>query len=566
MAEVYHDRQRNLLVYAAPDPATITRYVAAAKDLGNGYVAVPITLANLQLCRWIGLPVIPLLNYDYDWPHGPQITMPFRAQIITANFLAAHPRAFVLSDPRTGKTLSLLWAADRVMREYPRGECRAIIAAPLSILQDVWGNTIYQHFLGRRTYRILHGSAQERIKQLAQPADFYIINHDGVGVGSRVDVKGRITLDGFSKLLAERTDIKISIVDEVGGYRAGNTRRHRVARLVLVPRPYFWGATGTPTPNGPQDAHGQARLVNNAFGESYKSFRLRVMYAMGPFKWVPKRGAEAEALKLLSPAVRFKITDCVDVPPKLPPQLINVSLSDTQKKAYSELRKSAMLMVDGGSITAANEAVLRSKLIQVACGAVYEQRGKDRVVHELNCGPRVRAMYDIVEQYRTKIIIFAPLTSVLSLLQKELGKTVEVEGVKKPQYKVATLNGQVPAKERAGMLQAFRDPDGLDILLADPGSLQYGVDLSESQIILWFALPEKPEQYQQANERIRGPKQKFPTLVVHLAATPTEREIYKRLEEKTSLQGVMLSLVKGENDVIYGRGFNHAPPGFAGVA
>lgn len=565
MADVYHDRERNLLLYAARDPSVLMQYVSTARAV-DGYVAVPITLHNLQICRWLGLPVVPLLNYDYDWPHGPQIVAPFRAQIITSNFLAMHPRAFCLSDPRTGKTMSLLWAADRVMRDYQPGECRAIISAPLGILQDVWGNAIYRHFLGRRTYRVLHGSAAQRIKLLAEPADFYVINHDGLGVGATVDNKGRIVLDGFSKLLAERADIRIAIIDECRAFSAGNTRRHRVARQVLVQRPYLWAATGTPTPNGPQDAHGQARLVNGAYGESYKSFRIRTMYQLGAFRWVPKRGAEQEALKLLSPAVRFRITDCVDVPLKLPPQLINVELSDAQKKAYAAFRKDAILMVEGGSISAANEAVLRGKLIQISCGAVYEQREKERVVHTYDCGPRVRAMYEAIEQAGGKIIIFAPLTSVLTLLCKELGKMVKVEGVDKPQYKVGLINGQVLPKRRAELLHEFRQTDGLDILLADPGTVSHGVDLSEAKVILWFALPEKTEQYLQANERIRGPNQKFPTQVMHLVATPIEREIYRRLEGNESLQGALLALIRGEHDRYNGRGFGAPPPGFAGVS
>lgn len=565
MTDVYHDRQRNLLIYAELEPAAALQYVPGAQVVGR-YLAVPITLHNLQICRWLGLPVVPLLNYDYDWPHGPQINMPFRAQIITANFLAMHPRAFCLSDPRTGKTLSLLWAADRVMRDYPAGECRAIISAPLSILRDVWANTIYQHFLGRRTYKILHGTAQQRIKALAEPADFYICNPDGLGVGSHVDKKGKVILDGFSKQLAERLDIKIAIIDECRAYSAGNTKRHRVARQVLVTRPFVWAATGTPTPNGPQDAHGQARLINGAFGESYKSYRLRIMYQLGAFKWVPKRGAEQEALKLLSPAVRFRVSDCVDVPPKLPPQTINIDLSSEQQKAFADLRKTAVLMTQGGVITAENEAVLRTKLIQVSCGAIYEMRGKERIVHELDCKPRLSAMHDVIEQAGDKIIIFASLTSVLTLLYKELSRKIKVEGVERPKYKVAIINGQVTPKRRHEIMQAFRDPEGLNVILADPGTLSHGVDLSESRYILWYSLPDKTEQYLQANERIRGPKQKFPTQVVHLVATAPEKEIYKRLENNETMQGAMLALVRGDNDRYNGRGLGTPVPGFAGVS
>jgi hypothetical protein len=142
--------------------------------------------------------------------------------------------------------------------------------------------------------------------------------------------------------------------------------------------------TGTPTPNGPTDAYGMAKLVNNAFGESFTSFKERVLYKAGMWKWVPKPGAHAEALRLLQPSVRFAIDDCVDLPPSTTQQR-EVELSPEQAKAYKALKTDLILSVQGGKqITAANEAVLRLKLIQIACGAVY---GVDREVHLVDCQP-----------------------------------------------------------------------------------------------------------------------------------------------------------------------------------
>jgi superfamily II DNA or RNA helicase len=41
---------------------------------------------------------------------------PMAHQIETAAFLTMHRRAFVFSEPGTGKTLSALWAADYLMQ------------------------------------------------------------------------------------------------------------------------------------------------------------------------------------------------------------------------------------------------------------------------------------------------------------------------------------------------------------------------------------------------------------------------------------------------------------------
>jgi hypothetical protein len=265
--ELFHDTKRDLLVYKTADPDRIVGAIAGSRRINGHIVAVPRTLYNSQLCRWLDLPVPPVMG-SYDWPHRPGIT-PLAHQKLMANFMVLHPRCFNLSDMGTMKTLSTLWAADWVMQQYPKGTCRALIVAPLSILQRVWGDAIFANFLRRRTFSIVHGSAEKRAEQLAKDADFYIINFDGVGVGAHT--RKDFALDGLSKQLAERTDIQICVVDEASGYRDSRTKRHRIARLVIGKRNYLWFLTGTPTPNYPTDAYGLAKLVNNAFGMSFRS-------------------------------------------------------------------------------------------------------------------------------------------------------------------------------------------------------------------------------------------------------------------------------------------------------
>ena len=128
--------------------------------------------------------------------------------------------------------------------------------------------------------------------------DFYIINHDGVGVGATTTRHKSMALRGFAAALEKRADIKMVIIDEASAYRAPGTGRHKVARHSLAGKDYLWLMTGTPTPNGPLDAYGMAKLVNNAYGESLTSYKQRVMMQITQFKWVPRPGAMGEAKKL----------------------------------------------------------------------------------------------------------------------------------------------------------------------------------------------------------------------------------------------------------------------------
>jgi len=520
----WFDQPRNLLVYDSPTPDKLVQAVPGAVRMHNGYVAVPKTLYAMQLLRYFSHPVTePMV--DYDWPGR---FKPFEAQRVTANFLALNPRSFVLSDMGTGKTLAALWAADFIMSQYPRGSCRALIVAPLSTLQRVWADAIFQSLLGRRTFAILHGDAAQRERLLSEPHDFYIINFDGLGVGFPSSHK--VEPRGFALRLIERSDIRLAIVDEASAYRDGTTKRHRVARRILAPRDYLWLMTGTPTPNGPLDAHGMAKLVNNAYGESLTSYKNRIMYKVAMWKWLPRAGAQAEARRLLQPAVRFSIDDCVDLPP-CTTQMRDVELSHDQKKAYDTLKRELTIAVkDGQIITAANEAVLRLKLIQISCGAIY---GENHEVHHIDAAPRLAALHEVLEQTSEKVIIFAPLTSVLNMLNRELKN-----------YTREIINGSVNMGLRNKIFSEFQETDNPRLLIADPATMSHGLTLVRAATIVWYGPTDRTELYLQANARINRPGQVNKTTIVQLAATPVEREIFHRLENNESMQGALLRMVK----------------------
>lgn len=532
MGEFYHDTASNTLIYDLPPGEQVTKYIPDTIKLQNGYAAFPINLYNLQVLRAFQLPVIPIMtDQNYDWPikRGWHVR---DHQRLMANFMVLHPHSFNLSDMGTMKTLAALWAADFVMRQFPPGSCRCLVAAPLSILQRVWGDALFNNFIGRRTFTIVHGDAKRRRKLLAKPSDFYLINHDGVGVGAKVVRRGHrkdIVLEGLSRDIAERDDIKIVIVDEAGAYRDGSTRRHGVARTNLATKPYFWPLTGTPTPNGPEDAHGLARLVNNAFGESFTNYKKRVMFQVSQWKWVPRVGAQAEAHKLLQPSIRFEMRECTDVPP-CTEQMRDVELSAEQADHYKRLKRDLVLQLAKGPLTIANEAVLRQKLIQIACGALYDHNHN---VTRLDATPRLNELRAVIEEAHRKVIIFTPLTSVVHLLYDEL-----------KEYSRAYINGEVPTKARDEIIRYFQDHDDPQVLILDPSATSHGNDFTKASVSVWYAPTDRTELYLQGNRRIDRPGQTVPTTVVQLAATAVEREIFARAASNTAMQGAILAMVK----------------------
>lgn len=521
----------NALLYETEAPLQLLSATQGGVRVNGSYVAIPARLENLQALTALGQPTLgPMDLHGYDWPiRAPWHPLPH--QKTTANFLVLNKRCFCLNDMGTMKTLSSLWAADFIMEmERRKGRrVRAIIGAPLSILRSVWTDALFKNFMSRRSFTVLHGSAEQRMKRLAEDVDFYIINHDGLCVGVPSDPRGQVT--GLAAELRQRDDIQIVMIDEASVYRDQGTKRHRAARKLFGPKEYLWLMTGTPTPNGPLDAYGLAKLMSNANGESFKSYQNRVMMPVGPFKWIPRTGSASAARKMLSPAVRYAIEDCVELPECIT-QRRDAALSPTQEKAYKELKREACLMVkDGRMIQAVHQAALRMKLIQIACGAVYDM---DHATHELDASPRIAILKEAIEQCEANFIVFAPLTNVLNVLHRELSKD----------YKCALVTGATSPKERLEIFRGFQDGTGVRGIIADPGTIAHGVDLFAADATIWYAPTDKSEHYLQGNKRMDRPGQTRVSRVIQIAATPIESEIYDRLESNQSLQGVMLKLAE----------------------
>jgi len=519
-----YDPSTRELVYPSDKAAVIRHYVPDAQAV-NGHVRVPANLANSQILHWLGFSVRnPMV--DYDWPRAPGIE-PFASQKHRAAFLMLNPRALDLSDMGTGKTLTALWAADALMRQHPRGTFRAIITAPLSSLRDTWEREIFTNFMGKRSAVVLYGDAKKRERLLEQEADFYIVNHDGL-VGASATRRG-IVLRGFAAALAERDDIKLVILDEISVYRNYTIDRAKVVRHLLGHKDYIYGLTGTPTPNAPTDAYGLVKIINPAWPETLTQCKDRLMFKVGQWKWLPKPNAYVTARQMLVPSIRYSLEECVDLPEMVTSER-EVEFTPQQKELWKKLKAEVHAVIQGNHIDIANEAALRSKLLQMSSGAVYDSR---HVAHPVDCKTRLAVLKEVIEESASKVVIFAPFTSIVHMLHLLLR-----------QYSRAIITSEVNEKDRADIISRFRTTKDPHLLIGDPRCMSHALNLQEASTTIWYTPTDMAEAYQQANKRTRRPGQKHVQRVVHIVSNPLEKETFKRLQRKESLQGVLMKLVE----------------------
>ena len=528
---MFYDAQRGIVIYHVEQPQDFLQHVPKSGRLLNGYVYAPADVDTLQAIRALGLPVLPPLNQGYDWPHGPHIQKPMAAQKVMANFMAVHPRCFNLSDPGTGKTLAALWAADYLM-QHSKERFRALVVAPLSSLRDTWEQEINANFLNRRSCSILHGTEKKRMEELKRDVDFYIINVDGIKVGARRDTRRSFIFEGLCAELRNRTDIRLIIFDESSYFRDAQTARSRIARALLSPRPMVWQMTGTPTPNGPEDAHGLVKLLKPWWQETKTSWRSSTMLQVSQYEWRPRIGAAKLVAETLQPAVRFSLEQCVDLPPMIT-QTREVELTPVQADMLRKLKNQLlMIMADGKTVSAVHAAALRIKFLQIISGAVYDD---EHSAHAVPCGSRVSVLREVIEESNDKLIVFAPFTSVVNMLSRTF-----------KHYTHEVITGATPEKKRADIFARFRSEVAPRMIIADPGTMSHSLNLTIAKTIVWWAPTDKTETYLQANRRVRRPGQDKPQRIVHLVSHQVEREIFRRLQTNTDLQNVMLGLIEQE--------------------
>ncbi|NBS70366.1 ATP-dependent helicase, partial [bacterium] len=130
----------------------------------------------------------------YGWPCPPGL-QPFDHQKQTAEFLVSNRKAFCFNEQGTGKTASVIWAADYLMSLGVIN--RVLVVCPLSIMKSAWQNDLFKFAL-HRTVAVAHGTREKRKNIVLGDAEFVVINFDGLSI-----VKEEVIQSGFDLIVVD---------------------------------------------------------------------------------------------------------------------------------------------------------------------------------------------------------------------------------------------------------------------------------------------------------------------------------------------------------------------------
>lgn len=519
LVRVYPDK-RSVVMPARQDVIRLLPHARTFMLRNRPWMALPHVPEVVRLMYNLGVRVPEPIRYYYDWCG----TKPFKNQIDTAALLTTHRRAFVLNEMGTGKTRAALYAFD-YLRKIGKAK-RLLVAAPLSTLATVWEDELFRTFHHLSTV-VLHGSAAKRRKLLASNADVMIINHDGLEV-IRSDLQA--------------CEFDTMVIDELAVFRNSQTDLWKAAKPLVLKAANVWGLTGAPTPTAPTDAYGQVKLLipeNVSF--SFKAFKQDTMLQVTQFKWIDREDANDHVFKAMQPSIRVSRDEAFDLPP-VTYQNRKVPGDPRAEKAYKTMMDQYAIQVATKEITAANEGVKLSKLLQISSGFAYD--GEREGVY-IGAAPRIKEVFSICEGAARKVIVFAPFTYLAKLLAKALGQ----------RYPTELVYGDVGPAERQRIFTAFQHSPDPKIIVAHPATMAHGLTLTRADTIVWAAPTMSLEIYEQANARITRPGQTTHAHIIHIMSTKAEQQVYARLRFRSKMQGALLELFQ-ENS----RSLPEAPP------
>ena len=433
-------------------------------------------------------------------------------QAYASEFIITHPACGLLLDMGLGKTVITLSALWELLLDYFEVG-RVLIIAPLRVARDTWPKEIakWEHLEGL-TYSVVVGSEKERRAALAKPAFIYIINRENV---SWLIDNGYFRFDCI-------------VVDELSSFKSHQSKRFKSLRKVRPTVKHVIGLTGTPAPNGLIDLWAQINILDmgERLGRYIGGYRERYFVPDKRnrevvFSYKPKEGAEAAIYEKISDiCVSMKAADHLNMP-ELIVSNVEVEMNEKEQKMYDDLKSDLILPFEGGDIDAQSAVGLSNKLHQMANGAVYDENGGVRVIHDR----KMDVLEDLIEAANGKPVLIA-------------------YWFKHDRDRIIERFGAVPIDKSEDITKW--NEGKIPIAIIHPASAGHGLNLQEGGChLIWFGLTWSLELYQQCNARLWRQGQKRTVTIQHLVTKGTiDEDVLLALECKDVTQEALLKAVK----------------------
>lgn len=423
----------------------------------------------------------------------------FSHQKQTTQKLIANNLLFDQSEPGTGKTRAQI---DGLRHYFEKDSAhKALITATLSTTRSAWANDFAKFFPECKVVVALAPKLQE---MFSKGADVFITNHDSV--------KWLADNPAVLKQFQHGTVIH----DESTVFKHHTSQRSVAAMQLSRAIPIRRMMSGLADPNGLTDLWNQYRLLDfgQRLGGSFSKFKDTFyscqMKWISPTKQVPVWAERENAARIISHltqdiTVKHLFEECVDMPPNFKYDVV-CPLAPKAQRAYEKFAKDLLVEIDGKVILALNKAVLRTKLLQFASGAVYNESGDSTTISN----ERYVFVCDLVQEVRHSIVFF-----IWAHQRDGLVKEATKRGLR-----FAVYDGTVSSKNRDEITERYQAGE-LDVIFAQPHAAAHGLTWVRGTRTIWASPTDNYEHWVQGNKRVYriGQTERTETILVYAPNT-----------------------------------------------
>ncbi len=359
----------------------------------------------------------------------------------------------------------------------------------------------------------------KRLRLISDDAEVHIINKEGLPwLWKHFEKKWPYDMIVVDEASVFKNGRKRTATKDVSIFGAAAKARKFAKRIVLM--------TGTPTPKGLRNMWGLAYIADlgERLGTARTKFEER-WFNKDYMGWnlTPKAHAQREITERMSD-IMFTLDP--ELYPDLPPLLINDVRVTLPRKVMEEYHRfKATLVSEAYDIEAVNKGVLASKLLQFACGSMYDENGKDVWIHDR----KLEALEEIIEEADGEPVLVAyNFKFDLARIRKK--------------FKKAVVFGEGDVRNTKADWNAGK----IDLLLAHPQSVGHGQNIQfGGNLLVWYGLTHDLEIYQQMNKRLHRPGQTRPVTIRHIIAKGTyDDDILPRLQDKAATQDEIMAALR----------------------
>ena len=340
--------------------------------------------------------------------------------------------------------------------------------------------------------------------------------------GLRQRLAGKITMINYDKVWRReeyQRDWDCIVLDEAHAIAHRTSKQSKFIHKLTRENQYRYILTGSPMGNGRlEDYYSLMEFLQPGIFGSWREFTAHYTIERrlpGSFVNIicGYRNQEELLEKVGEYSFRVMKRDCLDLPDKLPDEVITCELKEKTK--YKQALKD---FIEEFDMTIGNPLTRVMKLRQISSGFVFDDYGE---LHALKCDKLAR-LEELIDSIDGKVVVFCEfqysIDAISALLTKKKIKFVSLDGRQKDKT----------------VWRQFQTDETIRVILCQYLTANAGIDLFASSHTVYYEPNLSTTVVEQSRDRIHRIGQSQPCSYYWMITEGTiEEDIYKRLAEKT---------------------------------